>query len=82
MDLRVSRRFHFTEAMGLEVLAEGFNIFNRYQVTGVNTTAYVISGTTMTFNGPTSNSPFGLPNAAGNSLIRERQIQFAARFTF
>ena len=77
MDLRVSRRFHFTEAMGLEVLAEGFNIFNRYQVTGVNTTAYAISGTTFTYQ-----SSFGLPNAAGNSLIRERQIQFAARFTF
>lgn len=77
MDLRISRRFKFTENMGLEILAEGFNVFNRFQVTGVNTTAYTISGTNLNYG-----ATFGTPTGAGNSNIRERQIQFAARFQF
>jgi hypothetical protein len=77
LDLRVSRRFRFNETMNLEFLAEGFNIFNRYQVTGVNNLAYNLSGTTLT-----ELTAFGQVNAAGNSIYRERQIQFAVRFQF
>ncbi len=77
MDLRISRRFRLREAMNLEVLAEGFNIFNRYQVTGVNAQAYNLSGTTLT-----PLAAFGQVTSAGNSIYRERQIQFAARFQF
>lgn len=29
LDLRLSRRFSFTERMGLELIVEGFNVFNR-----------------------------------------------------
>jgi hypothetical protein len=80
VDLRVSRRFRLSETMNLEFLAEGFNIFNRYQVTGVNTTLYTFSGSNLSFtpNGPN----FGVPNSTGNSIFRERQIQFALRFQF
>jgi hypothetical protein len=80
VDLRVSRRFHFTESTNLEILAEAFNLFNRYQVTSVNTTLYTFSGSNLSFtpNGPN----FGVPSGTGNSLVRERQIQFAARFNF
>jgi hypothetical protein len=80
VDLRVSRRFRFTESMNLEFLAEAFNLFNRYQVTSVNTTLYTFSGSNLSFtpNGPN----FGVPSGTGNSLYRERQIQFAARFQF
>ena len=73
-----SPRFKFGEDMALEVLGEAFNLFNRFQVTGVNTGAYTISGTNLNFNAAT----FGVPNSAGNSNIRERQIQLAARFHF
>jgi hypothetical protein len=46
VDLRVSRRFHFTENTSLELLLEGFNIFNRSQVTGVtSSTLYTNSAT-------------------------------------
>ena len=84
-DLRISRRFSIKESMKLELLAEGFNIFNRTQVSGVNTSLYTASivGTApnqtalLTFN-PT----FGTVNEAGATLFRERQIQFAARFEF
>jgi hypothetical protein len=77
MDLRISRRFRLRESMNLEVLAEGFNIFNRYQVTGVNAQAYNLTGTTLT-----PLEAFGRVTSAGNSIYRERQIQFAARFQF
>ncbi len=80
VDLRVSRRFRITETMNFEFLAEAFNLFNRYQVTGVSTTQYTFSGSNLNFNpnGPT----FGVPNSTGNSIYRERQIQFALRFHF
>ncbi|MFL6466775.1 MAG: carboxypeptidase regulatory-like domain-containing protein [Pyrinomonadaceae bacterium] len=80
IDLRLSRRIRLTETMNLEFLAEAFNLFNRTHVTGVNTTYYTLvtnSATNLTYS-PT----FGTLNAAGNSLYRERQIQFAARFQF
>ncbi len=77
VDLRISKRFRFTETMNLEFLAEGFNIFNRVNITGVDSRSYLISGTNLN-----EDTRFGLPTAAGNSLIRERQIQFATRFQF
>ena len=105
-DLRVSRRFRFTENTALEVLVEGFNIFNRTQVTGENNTYYSISTATTsaclashatcTVNGVagvpfnaanntgvlTYQTAFGTTNAAGGTIFRERQVQFAVRFQF
>ena len=75
--MRVSRRFSITESTKLELLAEGFNVFNRTQVTGVQTTLYNLSGNTLTFN-----TPFGSTTGADSTLFRERQVQFAARFEF
>lgn len=81
VDARLSRRFSLTEQMKLEVLAEGFNVFNRTQVTNVNGTLYNLSGSTLTFNG-TGNNPFFNVTGADSTLFRERQVQFAARFEF
>ncbi len=80
-DLRVSRRFKFGESMALEVLAEGFNVFNRTQVSFVNTSIYSASvvGQTAFLN---FNPNFGTVTEAGATLFRERQIQFATRFEF
>jgi hypothetical protein len=77
VDARLSRRFSLTEAMKLEFLVEGFNVFNRTQVTGVNGTLYNLSGSTLTFN-----TPFGVTTGADSTLFRERQVQLAARFEF
>ncbi|MEK6282309.1 MAG: TonB-dependent receptor [Acidobacteriota bacterium] len=77
VDMRISRRFSITEGTKLELLAEGFNVFNRTQVTGVNTTLYSLSGSTLTFN-----APFGTTTFADSTLFRERQVQLAARFQF
>ena len=81
VDARLSRRFSLTESVKLEVLAEGFNIFNRTQVTVVNGTIYNQSGSTLTFNGAGTN-PFFNVTGADSTLFRERQVQFAARLEF
>ncbi|HEX5888998.1 MAG TPA: TonB-dependent receptor, partial [Pyrinomonadaceae bacterium] len=77
VDARLSRRFSITEGTKLEFLVEGFNVFNRTQVTFVNSTIYNLSGNTLTFN-----NPFGNTTGADSTLFRERQVQFAARFEF
>jgi hypothetical protein len=81
VDARLSRRFSLSEQVKLEVLAEGFNVFNRTQVTVVNGTIYNLSGSTLTYNGAGTN-PFFNVTGADSTLFRERQVQFAARFEF
>ena len=77
VDARLSRRFSLSEQMKLEFLVEGFNVFNRTQVTVVQGTLYNLSGSTLTFN-----TPFGSTTGADSTLFRERQVQLAARFEF
>ena len=77
VDARLSRRFAITEGTRVEFLAEGFNVFNRTQVTLVNQTLYNLSGNTMTFN-----TPFFSTTGADSTLFRERQVQFAVRLEF
>ncbi len=87
VDLRISRRFTIKENAKIELLAEGFNIFNRTQVTGVNNRMYVLSAPT---TGPNANTviatfdpTFGTPSDLSNGFFfRERQIQLAVRFEF
>jgi hypothetical protein len=90
-DLRISRRFKIKEDMNIEVLAEGFNIFNRTQVTGVNTTLYnICAGTGATGTCPfgsnavfaSFNPSFGTITGADGFFFRERQVQLAVRFEF
>jgi hypothetical protein len=92
-DLRVSRRIRFGESKALELFIEGFNLFNRTQVTGENSTIYTVSSTAATCNAahttctPSSavlnfSSAFQTVNAAGGTLFRERQVQWAVRFEF
>ncbi len=91
MDLRVSRRFTLKENYKIEVLAEGFNIFNRTQVTSVNNTIYnICAGTGTTGTCPfgtgsvfaTFNPSFGQTTGADGFFFRERQVQLAVRFEF
>jgi hypothetical protein len=77
LDARLSRRFRFTESTNLEVLIEGFNVFNRTHITSVNDTAFNIVGSTLV---PVAS--FGTDAATGNSIFRERQVQWALRFNF
>ncbi len=68
-DLRLSRKFNFTERANLELTAEGFNLFNRSNLTVPNNTF----GT-----GATPIATFGRATAA----FDPRQIQFGLRFNF
>ena len=77
LDARLSRRFRFTESTNLEFLIEGFNVFNRTHITSVNDTAFNIVGSTLV---PVD--AFGTDAATGNSIFRERQVQWALRFNF
>jgi len=82
VDLRISRRFKVTEGSKIEFLAEGFNIFNRTQVTGVNNRIYVLSASGTNVIG-TFDPTFGTASDLSNGFFfRERQIQFAVRYEF
>jgi hypothetical protein len=71
------KRYYIKEKMHIEFFAEAFNLANRTQITGVNTTFYTLSGTTLNYN-----SSFGAITEAGGTLYRERQLQLAVRFAF
>ncbi|HEX8143474.1 MAG TPA: carboxypeptidase regulatory-like domain-containing protein [Pyrinomonadaceae bacterium] len=90
VDLRVSKRFRFTERYSLEALAEAFNLFNRTQVFGQSGTLYTPATNCAATNGITTNNPnglcftpaFGSVTTTDSNKYRERQIQFALRFQF
>jgi carboxypeptidase family protein len=81
VDLRISRRFRLANDVNLVILAEAFNLLNRTQVTELNTRMYTIEGTatasTLKFD-----PAFQTVRAAGNNMVRERQLQFAVRMEF
>jgi hypothetical protein len=69
LDIRLSRRFRFNERVGLEILAEGFNLLNRANLGIPNNT----------FGTGTIPLPnYGQPNAAFDS----RQFQFGLKVNF
>jgi Carboxypeptidase regulatory-like domain len=84
VDMRLSRRFNIREGMSMELLGEAFNLFNRTQITGINSIMYRIGGsmTSPTLTVPPDIPAFGTPNEAGGTLYRERQIQLGARLRF
>jgi hypothetical protein len=88
LDMRVSRRFNITETVKLELLAEGFNLFNRTQVTGVSSGIYSVDTTGSAaaprpfLNFSSGVTGFGSVTGADSTLFRERQVQLAARFQF
>jgi hypothetical protein len=69
LDLRLSRRFHLTEHVELELLADGFNLFNRANFAVPNNTFG---------SGATPLASFGQPTAAFDS----RQFQFGVKLSF
>ena len=77
VDVRLARAFRLSERMKLELIWEAFNLLNRTNVTGLNTLQYNVVGTTL-FPRP----DFGTASATGTNLVRERQMQLGARFSF
>ena len=80
VDMRLARRFSFTENKYVEVTFEAFNLFNHTNFTGVNN----VIGTTPLTDG----HPYGIEGLAPTmpfaftSAASARQLQFGARFNF
>jgi hypothetical protein len=96
-DLRITKKINFGERYSLELRGEAFNLFNRVNVTGLNTTGYIIatSGTYTNPGGGASvacssanpclnyNAPFGTVTSANSNFAwSTRQIQIGMRFVF
>ena len=47
IDLRLSRDIRIAERVHWLLIAEAFNLANRYEITGIDTTQYQIGGTTL-----------------------------------
>jgi hypothetical protein len=97
VDMRLSKQFPIYEQYKLEFSADGFNLFNHRNVTGVSaTSAYTltnptagVAGTTATpalvpYNVTTSGaSEFNVPSSANSNYVYgTRQIQLGLRLTF
>ncbi len=76
-DVRVARAIRFSERAKLELIGEAFNLFNRGNITRVNTFQYNVRGTTLF-----PRTDFATRSETGSNLTRERQLQLGARFTF
>jgi hypothetical protein len=77
VDARLAREIKFTERMRLQLILEAFNLTNRVQVTGINTTQYTVRGSTLF-----PRTDFQSISAAGTNLFGPRQLQLGARFSF
>ena len=92
LDLRLSRKFSFTDNLSLEPIVEVFNLFNMTNVLGVSNVNY--SGFSNVLirdsNNPADpgflrSSSFGRPVTTAGGVFGSggpRAFQFAARFTF
>ncbi len=85
-DMRLSRRFNFTDRRYLEIIAEGFNLTNRTNLLGINNVVggltiaernQVIVGTARGNRDAAPTAPLGFTSAG-----QARQFQFGARFGF
>ena len=83
VDLRLEKAFRLREKMSFILTGDAFNALNHNNTTGVNTTIYAISGSTLQFqDGQSGRTLFGLPTQSSNSILAQRQIQIGARLTF
>ncbi|MET0624799.1 MAG: TonB-dependent receptor [Pyrinomonadaceae bacterium] len=85
-DARLARRFHFGEEKFLELTFEGFNLFNRTNLAGINNVvsglpadqfAALASGRTRGNRDAAPTTPLGFTSASN-----PRQLQFGVRFNF
>ncbi len=90
IDMRLSRTFNVTEKVRVELIGEGFNILNRSNFNGFNTTLY--NTVTPSPNPPAAGTPiqfiqndsFGVRNNNSSQPdgTNARRFQLAARFRF
>jgi len=95
VDLRLSKKFTFSERYSAEVVGQAYNLFNHVNATGITNLGYIIS-TSGTLNGVTGgtpcssaspclnfNGPFGAVNNANSTFAySSRQVEIGFRFLF
>jgi hypothetical protein len=77
VDLRLAREIKFSERVRWQLIAEGFNVSNRVNITSINTTQYNVAGAVL-FPNPF----FQSISATGTNIVRERQLQLGTRLSF
>ena len=90
VDLRLQKDLPISDRFNLELLGEGFNLFNHMNVTGVNSTAYSIGSTgTLTYQpfspgaGKSNQSGFGaITNADSTFVYSQRELQLGLKLDF
>jgi hypothetical protein len=84
IDARLSRDFPIHESIKMQLFVEAFNLANRRQILGYNTTAFQYSTTQGPFDiVPYTGTPgFGTPSSTSSTLYGPRQMQFTAKLFF
>ena len=77
LDLRVAREIKIKERIRWQLIAEVFNLTNRINITGLNTTQYNVRNTILF-----PRTDFQTISSTGTNLVRERQLQLGTRFSF
>jgi hypothetical protein len=81
VDMSVGKKFKFTERVGLEFRAEGFNVFNHHNYYVNTTNLYYDGATTTPLNVTEEKGGLGTLATGGNNDER-RFGQFSLRFVF
>jgi hypothetical protein len=87
LDLRLAKDFRIHEGMSLQVLAEVFNLANKNNILGFNTTNYsgFFNALVPDQEDPTHSSAFGKPVSTAGGVFGSggpRAFQLGAKFTF
>jgi hypothetical protein len=77
IDVRISRDIRIKERIHWLLIAEAFNLANRYEITSIDTTQYQFGGTTLF-----PRASFQSRNGSGTNLFGARQIELGSRITF
>ena len=86
LDVRLARRFKFTESRYLEITAEAFNVLNHMNLQGINNIvgALPLSARSALAGGATRGDRSKSPTEplGFTSAFNARQLQFGLRFSF
>ena len=85
VDARVQKDFRIREGASLQLLAEGFNLANHQNITGVNTGAFALTSAGASNGLLTATTNFGQASSSGvnsNYAYQVRQVQLGVRVLF
>ena len=74
VDMRLTRKFRFGERMSLDLIAEGFNLFNRFNEAAANPFYSAVNA----FDERSGGKYYSFPTAS----FDPRQFQFGFKFNF